>query len=345
MTTEDGRRLRRRRLIMLVICVPVSLFFGLMLFGIGITIGDPDAWEPGDPEMVATLTTLSGAVAIATGVTAHRLGSRIDALSDTTEWLPAANHPRGKAFRSGNAVSPTWIRASRIRVWRAVLIVFACSLVFAGGAWWTSELTSSADQLLQDGARAPGYVTRAWTAKSDSFLTVQYFVTYVPEYYTFRQDSDVSYVVGQPVTVVYDPADRTRIRTVEEKNIAYGASTGAGFTVMAGLAGITWSAILVAGWRSRHRRTRLTGWREASAVQAARVQPRSRMLLEIWFTDRSRIILRPTASSLYAASQATGGRPVTAFVSGTGRAMTVLVPREGKRPWLIAVKALDRRSR
>lgn len=344
MTTEDGRRLRHWRLGMLVVCVPVSLFFGLMIFGIGITIGDPDAWGPGDPEMVATLTTLSAAVAVATGVTAHRLGTRIDATADTTDWLPAANRPRGKAFRTGNAVSPAWIRGPRNRARRAVLVGFACSLVFAGGAWWIGELDNSADQLLRDGTRAPGYVTGAWTGKRDSFLTVQYFVGVVAASYTFRQDSDVSYVVGQPVTVFYDPADRTRIRTVEEKNIDSGASTGAGFTVVAGLAGITWSGILVAGWRGRYRRARLTGWREASAVQAARVQPRSRLLLEIRFTDLSRITLRPTASSLYAASQATGGRPVTAFVSGAGRAMTVLVPREGNRPWLIAVKALDRRS-
>jgi len=344
MTTEDGRRLRHWRLTMVVVCVPVSLFFALMLFGIGITIGDPDAWGPGDPEMVTTLTTLSAAVAVGTGMTAHRLGTRIDATADTTEWLPAANRPRGKAFRTGNAVSPAWIRRLRTRVVRAVLIGFAFVLAFAGGAWWMGELAGSADQLLRDGTRAPGYVTGAWTGKRDSFLTVQYFVGVVATSYTFRQDSDVSYVVGQPVTVFYDPADRTRIRTVEEKNIADGPSTGAGFTVMAGLAGITWSAILVAGWGSRYRRTRMTGWHEASAVQAARIQPRSRMLLVIRFTDRSRITLRPTASSLYAASQATGGRPVTAFVSGTGRAMTVLVPREGKRPWMIAVKALDRRS-
>jgi len=342
MTTEDKRRLRRWRAAMLVVCVPVSLFFALMVFGIGITVGDPDAWAPGDVEMVATLTTLSGVVAIATGVTARRLGSRIDAIADTSDWLPAANRPRGKAFRGGIAVSPAWMRGLRHRAWRAVLIGFVCLSVVAAGAWWMAELNNAADQLLRDGTRVPGQVAAVWRSKGGSFLRVHTVVGGAPADRTLRRDSDVSYVVGQAVTVVYDPADSTRIRTVEEENLGEGGTVGSTATILAGLGGIAWSAFVAVGWFTRHRRTRTTGWSEASVVQAARGE--SRLSLVIRFTDRSRIILRPTATSLYAASQATGGLPVTAFVSGTGRAMTVLVPREGKRPWLIAVKGLERRK-
>ena len=276
---------------------------------------------------------------------ARRLGARLDAAADTTGWLPEANRPRGKAFRGRSTVSPAWIRGMRARAARAVLIGFACSLVFAGGVWWTGELYDSADQLLRDGTRVPGEVTAVWGSKGDSFVRIYCVVGDVPVDHTFVRDSDVSYVVGQAVTVVYDPADPTRIRTIKEKNIGEGGRLGVAATVLAGLVGITWSAILAVGWISRCRRTRTTGWREAIAVQIQGRDPRSRVLLAIGFTDSSSIVLRPTASSLRSASRATSGRPVTALVSGTGRAMTVLVPREGRRPWLIAVKAQGLRAR
>jgi len=246
--------------------------------------------------------------------------------------------PQGKGTRIRRTVSPAWIRGLSTRVVRSVLVCLACSLVFTVGVWWIGELDASADRLLRDGTRVPGYVTDVRESKNSKFLGVRYFLHGVPSRYTFRRDSDVSYVVGQPVTVVYDPADPARIRTVEEKNIGYGARTGSVATMLAGVAVTVWSAIVAVGWVVRRRWTRATGWRRASVEQPVR-EPRSPLTLVARFADHSELFLRPTKASLYVASQATGGRPVRAFVSGTGGAMTVLVPREGMRPWLIAVKA------
>lgn len=343
MTTEDGRRLRRWRRAMLVVCALVSLFGAVMVFGLAITLGDPDAWGPGEQVSVLVVAALAAAVGVATGVAAYRLGARLDATVDTAEWLPA-NRPRGKASRGGNAVSLAWTKMLRDRAWRAVLIGFACLPAVALGAWWNFDLNDSAARLLQDGIRVPGHVAAVWQSKGNSFLRVYYGAGGRMMDYTFRQDSDVSYVVGQAVTVVYDPADPTRIRTLKEKNVGEAGIVGA-TAILAGFGGMTWSVIVATGWLTRHRRARLTGWREVNVVRATRLREKTRMLLVLEFADRSVIVLRPTSSSAFVAGQADGELSGPVFVSGTDRAMTVLVPREGKRPQVIAAGATDRRGR
>ncbi len=341
---EDGRQLRRRRVTLLVVCVPVSLFFALMVFGIATTIGDPSAWAPGDAEIVVAVTVLCGIVAAVTGLSAAWLSSRIAESEDVSGYLPEANRPSGEASRDRVAAAG-WTRAMRRPARRAALIGFACALAIAGSAVWSQVSNQSAEHLLHYGTRVPGQVTAVRKARRESgfLLDICYLSGGVVKNIVIRPESDLSYVAGQAVTVIYDPADPTRIRTVEERNIGEGTWTGIYLLFLAGLAGTAGSAPVVAGWVRRQRRARITGWRETTVVQAPWVV-RSRLLLVVTFADQSRIVLRPMASSSYAAGQATGGRPVEARVSGTGGAMTVLVPRAGRRPWLIAVKAMDRRG-
>ena len=342
MTSVEERRLRLWCRSLRVICVSASILFGFMVFGIGITAGDPDAW-PDDPEIVLTLVALAGVVAIATGVTALRFDARLDVAVGMTYWLPPANPPRGKASRGRQAGSPGWARRQRVQVMWAVLTGLACSVVFVGGVGWRNEQYDSADQLLRTGKRVTGEVTEVRTRKGETYLDVRYPLGGGLATDRVWQDSEVSYVAGQAVTVVYDPADSSRIRTLEEKNIGRVAGAGSQVVIGLGAAGSTWSAFVVAGWPARRRRTRTTGWHEASAMRVDRQQSPMPALV-VQFPDSTRLLLRPTVWSFLVARRAVGDGPITAFVSGTGRAMTMVVPRGRSRPRLIAVRAVDGRD-
>ncbi len=159
--------------------------------------------------------------------------------------------------------------------------------------------------------------------------------------------SGLRYTEGGTITVIYDPANPARVRTLREDGVDHRESA------VFWLAGLY--VVMVAGfflvasfrWRQRYQAVLRTGWRPASVT----VQPdysvfKSGHLPDILvdYRDGSRTELRASTSSHGCAPlRRRPGRP--AWVGGSGKDMVVLLPTGRRLPRPYLVPAFGRKAR
>ncbi|MFF1615810.1 DUF3592 domain-containing protein [Amycolatopsis sp. NPDC058278] len=260
-------------------------------------------------------------------------------MPDDSEWLP----PEGvNGHESVDLTAET--RRLRVLGWRA-LVVAALWLVAAGGAFTGLVLyESSAGWLLQDGTRVPGTVLLL--ERYPPGIYVAFSVRGEPHYASVRLSSKRRYAEGAQVTVVYDPADPSRVRTTLEDGVD---PRGAVFFWMAGVGLVTAVVFSLIGWGRwslRHEAVVRTGWRPAAVTvvpDLGRYGHRPDLLVE--YRDGSRAALRATLSSHRSAwLRHQPGRP--AWVGGSGREMVVLFDTgRGWRPYAVPVYGREPRTR
>lgn len=111
--------------------------------------------------------------------------------------------------------------AAQLRVIRRIVMVIAALVVICAAGSTVAFLLAAheAETLLRTGVYTPGEVVDTWTgAKGSPFIAVDYQVGGVAYRSTVAVSGDMSYAPGQVVTVVADPQDPLRMRTLQEKN-------------------------------------------------------------------------------------------------------------------------------
>ena len=308
------------------------------------------------PGYVFEENELAGEIAVFTGTLllavfcvarVHSLGRRHLAQverQDLETWLP----PPAKL--NGEGQVDLAVETARLRplALRALGMAVLWLVVLAGAVAGFVVLEQASDRLLVTGTRVSGEVLGVHNPRRGSpSISVGYEVNGTPLVADIDRDSDRQYRVGEHVTVVYDPADPSRVRTSEEPN-----NEGFWFVVgvvgvFASFAGIPMSLVAAAKWRRRHRAVQSTGWRVASVtvvpdypVRKGRHMPD----IHVEYRDGSRITLRAASSSH--GSVPLKDRPNRrAWIGGTGRHMVVLFPHGRWRtpPYAVPAHALDTR--
>ncbi|WP_328614658.1 DUF3592 domain-containing protein [Amycolatopsis sp. NBC_00355] len=239
------------------------------------------------------------------------------------------------------------VRIARLRVFGRRALVIALLLLVAAGGVFAGLIVYEhpARALLRDGVHVSGKVLWFDDLRGAQAIRVSYDVGGEPSYATIPVTSGRRYIVGGTLTVIYDPANPSRARTILEDRLDGRVS---GLFWILGLFVLTFAGVsLVASvrWRRRHRAVLRTGWRPAVAtvspdypVQSGRHLPD--ILVE--YRDGSRAELR--ASMSCHGSTYLWHRPRRpAWVGGSGRDMVVLFSRgDRRRPY--AVPAFDRKS-
>ncbi|MCR6482803.1 DUF3592 domain-containing protein [Amycolatopsis sp. OK19-0408] len=235
---------------------------------------------------------------------------------------------------------------AKLRVFgRRALVVAVVWLLAAGGVFaGLIAYERPAGQLLEDGVRATGTVLRF--DDDPRAIRLSFDVRGELRYATVPVHSGRRYIEGRTLTVIYDPANLSRVRTVLEDGVdprpaallwllALGVLVCAGFSLVASLR-----------WRRRHRAVVRTGWRAASVtvqpdypVRALRHLPD--ILVE--YRDGSRAELRASTSS-HGSTRMRHQPERPAWVGGSGPDMVVLFSRgDLRRPY--AVPAFGRKPR
>ncbi|WP_328644195.1 DUF3592 domain-containing protein [Amycolatopsis sp. NBC_00348] len=224
----------------------------------------------------------------------------------------------------------------------ALLLLVAAGGVFAGLVVYEYP----ARALLRDGVHVTGKVLWFDDHTREQAIRVSYDVRGEPGYATIPVTSGRRYIVGGTLTVIYDPANPGRARTLLEDRLD--GRVSALFWIL-GLFVLTFAGVSLAAalrWRRRHAAVLRTGWRPASVT----VRPdypvrRGRHLpdLLVEYRDGSRAELR--ASMSCHGSTYLWHRPARpAWVGGAGPDMVVLFSRgDLRRPY--AVPAFGRTSR
>jgi len=238
-------------------------------------------------------------------------------MPDDGEWLPGAD---------GDDSAELTAETRRLRVlgWRALVIAALWFSAMAGAFTGLVLYESSADRLLQDGVRVPGEVQRV--SQSPNRIYVSYSVQGKPHYAGIRVNSNRRYANGSPVTVVYDRADPSNVRTTLEDGLD---RRGHAFFWILGVglgAGVVFSLIGWGRWSLRHKAVLRTGWHPATVTvrpdpSTSKHGHRPDLLVE--YRDGSRAELRATLSS----HRSTGLKNLPnhpSWVGGAGREMVVL---------------------
>lgn len=261
-------------------------------------------------------------------------------------WLP------GPAERDDQGQVDFDVETTRSRTLalRSVGLVLVWLVVLAGVVAGFAAMEASSDHLLKTGARVTGEVLGVYKRdRGDDKIYVAYPVgSSGIRYADIVWDSDRQYTKGQLLTVVYDKADPSRVRTVDETNTDETWMWALVIGLVAGLSGVVFSVIAAANWRRRHRAVRATGWRIASVTVVPDYpvrQGRHMPDIEVAYRDGSRITLRAATSSH-------GSVPLKdqpdrrAWIGGTDRDMVVLFPhgRWRQPPYAVPAYALNTRS-
>ncbi|MEU5265252.1 DUF3592 domain-containing protein [Amycolatopsis sp. NPDC021455] len=259
-------------------------------------------------------------------------------MPDDSEWLPPAG---ADGHDSVDLTAET--RRLRVLGWRA-LVIAALWLVAAGGAFTGLVLyRSSADRLLQDGARVPGEVLLV--EQHPPGIHVAYDVRGKLHFASIPLSSNRLYAKGSQVTVVYDPADPSRARTtledgVDPRGTAYFWMLGGGL-----VAAVVFSLIGWGRWSLRHQAVLRTGWRPATVTvrpDTHRYGHRPDLLVE--YRDGSRAALRATLSS-HGSTRLRHQPDRPAWVGGADREMVVLFETgPGRRPYAVPAFGTEPRT-
>ncbi|MEV7096427.1 DUF3592 domain-containing protein [Amycolatopsis sp. NPDC051045] len=229
---------------------------------------------------------------------------------------------------------------------RRALVLMVLWLVVAGGAFaGLIAFERPSGELLRDGVRVTGKVLQA--VDRPRKIHFSYAVQGDLRFATIAVNSGRRYAEGGPVTVIYDPANPARVRTLLEDGVDRRASAAWWLLAFCVLMAAAFSMVASIRWRRRHRAVLRTGWRPAAVtVQPDRPIRTGRHLPDILveYRDGSRAELRASTSSHGSTPlRHQPGRP--AWVGGSGQDMVVLFPtgRWLRRPY--AVPAFGQKPR
>jgi hypothetical protein len=328
------RDLQRKRTVRLVACAFFAAVFLLFAGGTTYALTTSDyPWENG--ELAAEIITIvvSLGLAVFTGLRARGFGRQADALQARLSrhkmlWLPPA---------ADSVHADVEAQTPRLRIYtcRAALICVAWVAALLLGASGFVLMNETGQRLLDQGDQTAGIVASVHNARRGmSTITVQFLQRGIVRTAKVNRDSDRDYAPGQGVTVVYDPADPERVRTLDERNDNEFVTGGAYFLVLVACVMIPLSAVAARGWQRRHRAVRTSGWRAGTAhVTHA---PSQRATFAVKYRDGSRITLK-AATSTHTPPAFGQFRGVPVWVGGAGRNMVVLLRRGRIRKALHAV--------
>lgn len=317
-------------LALIVAAVLVFLFFGA---GTAYSLLTPD-YAFADGELLGEAVILTGSLALA-AFGARRLRAadvRLrDSVPDFGAWLPGSEGSRG-AGRVDLDAQTARLRRTALR---ATAIAGAWAVLFAGGLATVIAAERAAADLLATGSRVEGEVLSVFDpVEGTPSIRVRYDLADESWTEEIVVDSGDEYHVGEPVTVVYDPADPGHVRTTVEANenrVLAGFGVG---LLVACFIGLPFAAKAAAGWRRRARAVSRTGWRVATVTVAARVQRSPEVLVR--FRDGSGIVLHGALSTHGLGAQV-GLVDRRAWIGGWGRQMVVLFPYGPRKPGPYAV--------
>lgn len=229
------------------------------------------------------------------------------------------------------------LRGLSIRAAAFGVIWLAC---FAAGVLVFVAADNAAQRLLETGTRVPGQVVKVQRGTINTIL-----VRFRPagggdvRVVSIARDSTRDYAADDQVTVVYDPADQTRIRTTEERNLDTRSSWAPAVVLFAAaVLGMPFVVMAAAGWRRRYRAVRATGWRAATATRMAyRREGSGRLIvvIEVEYPDCGTADLKPVSSLRGALGPVGKAWPV--WIGGRDADMVVLYPRGRWRDKPLAV--------
>ena len=219
------------------------------------------------------------------------------------------------------------LRRLGIRAAAFGMIWLAC---FAAGVLVLVAADNAAQRLLETGTRVPGQVVSVQRGKNNAIQ-----VRYRPaaggdvRVVSIAWDSSRDYASDDEVTVVYDPADQTRIRTTGERNLDTRSSWAPAVVLfVAAIVGMPLVVMAGAGWRRRYRAVRATGWCAAIATRMVyRREGSGRLIVvvEVEYPDGGTAELEPVASLRGALGPVGKAWPV--WIGGRDADMVVLYPR------------------
>ncbi|WP_410665591.1 DUF3592 domain-containing protein [Amycolatopsis sp. lyj-84] len=219
-------------------------------------------------------------------------------------------------------------RSSKVRALSSRSLGFALlwMTVFVGAVFGTDFLQRSADELLATGTRVEGRVESFRLDRTGKYPTiiVGYRVDSASFKATIDPDSGRVYTVGQPVTVIYDPANPRSVRTLEEAN-KDGIAMGLFLVLMLlSLVGAPASGCAAVKWWLRYRAALATGWRAGKATVWGR-KGRKLPDIDVKFEDGAVTRFR-TVMSTRGANRFKEGGNVPVSVAGTGQNVVLVFP-------------------
>lgn len=327
---------RRRTLWLTVSAIGLVVF---LFFAAGTTYS---LLAPGyvfaDGELPGEAAILTGSLALAAlGLNRLRAwDARLRALApDFAAWLPARDANNGEGRIDLEAATAGLRRIAR----RAAALVLAWAALFAGGVVGANAADQAAAGLLATGVRTDGLVLSVEDpVKGTPSMWVRYHSPGASWTEEIVRDSDRVYHVGDTLTVVYDPADPARVRTLGERNEN---QVLVGFSVMALLVSFVGLPIAVkaaVGWRGRARAAARTGWRIAEASVEPDVFHRRLPEIRVRYRDGTGLVLR-CALSFRGPGDLAGQGFRRAWIGGWGRRMVVLFPYGPRKPGPYAMPA------
>ncbi len=294
-----------------------------------------------DDELLGEITVfvLGAALAVGCALLARRHNRRrTEQVSDPENWLPP------EVTRTGEGQVDLEVETARLQplALRALGLVLVWLIVFAGVVFGFVTMAQSSDKLLATGTRVYGTVLSAYhPSKGTATIDVTYPVGNSLKEAEVVWDSDHRYAPGQSITVIYDPADPSRVRTLYETNDDQFWVWVFVIGLIAALSGIPIAGVAASKWGHRYRAVRRTGWRVASVtvvpdypVRRGRHAPD----IHVEYADGSRITLRTSMSS-HGAVPLKNEPDRRAWVGGADQDMVVLFPHGRWRPTPYAVPA------
>lgn len=228
----------------------------------------------------------------------------------------------------------------RLRVfgWRALGITVLWLAVFAGTIAGIDQVERNAQQLLDAGTRVTGTVLDVYRpAKGSWSIDVRYPDGAGSRTATVDLDSHREIKTGDQLTVVYDPADPARVRTLDDTNENPLGTVLLAAGLVASLMGITLAFTAGVGWLGRHRSVRHTGWHRADVVVSP-VHGR-RTTITATYPDGTGILLRGAFSTHDAARRAKFRK---AWIGGEATRMVVLF--HSRKPYAVPTRAMGPRK-
>lgn len=326
---RDATRYRRWRNVYFAGTVVFGMVTVMDLAGTGYGLSDSD-YVFGDGELPAEIAIFAGGTALTAACAflawrhARRRAEQVGPAGSGL-WLPPLTD------RDGDGQVDLGVETARLRplAVRALALLVLWLALLAGGLVGFAALSASADRLLATGTHVTGRVLDAYhPRRGSSTIYVEYPVGQDWKFAEISWESDRAYVPGQAITVVYDPADPTRVRTPDETNDDQFWSWVCGIGALGALGGIPFSALAAVNWRRRYRAVRRTGWRIASVTVVPDYPVRKNRHMpdiHVEYRDGSRIMLRAAQSSH-------GSVPLKkqpnrlAWIGGTDQDIVVLFP-------------------
>ncbi|WP_318306288.1 DUF3592 domain-containing protein [Amycolatopsis solani] len=247
---------------------------------------------------------------------------------DFSAWLPPVDRTAGDF-----AAQTARLRRTTLR---AVGLALAWAVVLAAGLTGMTLVRAAADDLLVTGVRVPGEVVFYHDpGKKPPYFDVRFPAPPGERRARIYCAADCAYHLGDRVTVVYDPAAPTRVRTPEEANPS-GAGDLATVPALAGVVGSPISATVAIGWLLRRRAVARTGWRRAGVTVLPELlggRPEHQPPVHAAYRDGSMVQLRRSLST-HSLRGLAGWQNHRAWIGGEGRRMVLLLDLE---PGLYAV--------